>query len=78
MFSLFRSISVTLLGSIGATFVFSCGMMDLSVGAVYGLSSMVAGLPESFLAMGGKGPFGLYWSIYIAIIFAIIAGWVLK
>ena len=143
MFSLFRSISVTLLGSIGATFVFSCGMMDLSVGTVYGLSSMVAGmlmvnagmppivamlcglvvaalfgilngftintlglpafistlgtryigrgivnvisggkqiagLPESFLAMGGKGPFGLYWSIYIAVIFAIIAGWVLK
>ena len=143
MFSLLRSISVTLLGAIGATFVFSCGMMDLSVGAVYGLSSMVAGmlmvnaglppvvamlgglvvaalfgilngftintlglpafistlgtqyigrgvvnvisggkqiagLPESFLAMGGKGPFGLYWSIYIAIIFAVIAGWVLK
>ena len=44
MFSLLRSISVTLLGSIGATFVFSCGMMDLSVGAVYGLAGMVSGL----------------------------------
>ncbi len=42
MLSLFRSISVTLIGSVGATFVFSCGMMDLSIGAVYGLASMVA------------------------------------
>lgn len=143
MTSLFRSISVTLLGSIGATFVFSCGMMDLSVGAVYGLAGMVSGLlmtkagvhpalamltalvvtaafgllngviinslnlpafiatlgtqyigrgainvisggkqvsgmPAAFTALGAKGWFGIYWSIYIAIIFAVIAALVLK
>lgn len=143
MSSLFRSISITLMGSIGATFVFSCGMMDLSLGAVYGLSSMVAallmvdhgvpvvvamlagilvavlfglvngfiinklslpafittlgtqyvgrgvvnvissgkqvsGLPEAFTALGAKGPLGIYWSIYIAIAFAIVATYVLK
>ncbi len=143
MTSLFRSISVTLLGSIGATFVFSCGMMDLSVGALYGLAGMVsglmmtkagvhpvfamlvallvavifgllngliinslnlpafiatlgtqyiargtinvisggkqiAGLPDAFTMLGAKGWFGIYWSIYIAVFFAIIAAFVLK
>lgn len=143
MFSLLRSISVTLIGSIGATFVFSCGMMDLSIGSVYGLAGMVsgllmvklgvhpilamlcallvaalfglmngftinvlglpafiatlgtqyvgrgiinvisggkqiAGLPESFLAMGAKGPMGIYWSIYVAIVLGVIAALVLK
>ncbi len=143
MFSLLRSISITLLGSIGATFVFSCGMMDLSIGAVYGLAGMasgmlmaglgvqpllamlcglliavlfgllngfiinvldlpafiatlgtqyvgrgiinvisngkqVYGLPDRFLVLGGKGFFGFYWSIYIAIVLAIIAALVLK
>lgn len=143
MFSLFRSVSVTLLGSIGATFVFSCGMMDLSIGAVYGIAGMVSGmlmvnngvspvlammvailiaavvglmngfiinvldlpafiatlgtqyivrgainvissgkqisgLPESFTVLGAKGWFGIYWSIYIAIAFAIVAALVLK
>lgn len=143
MFALFRSISVTLLGSIGATFVFSCGMMDLSIGAVYGIAGMVSGmlmvnsgmhpvpamlialliaalvgllngfvinvldipafiatlgtqyivrgavnvisggiqiggLPSNFTVLGAKGWFGIYWSIYIAILFAIAAALVLK
>lgn len=143
MLSLFRSISVTLIGSVGATFVFSCGMMDLSIGAVYGLASMIAcllmtnlgthpaiailcglavaalfgllngftinvlnlpafistlgtqyigrgivnvisggkqvsGLPDDFMVLGSKGPSGIYWSIYIALIFAVIAALILK
>lgn len=143
MIALFRSISITLLGSIGATFAFSCGMMDLSAGSVYGLAGMVTaigmkdlglpvpiailagllvgvifgllngliinhfdipafiatlgtsyiargivnvisegsaytGFPDSFNALGGRGLFGIPWSIYIAFAIAIIAAWVLK
>ncbi|MCD8096795.1 MAG: ABC transporter permease [Lachnospiraceae bacterium] len=44
MTSLFRSVSITLLGAIGASFVFSCGMLDVSAGSVYGLAGMVAAL----------------------------------
>lgn len=143
MIALFRSISITLLGSIGATFAFSCGMMDLSAGSVYGLAGMVTGIamkdlglpvpvailagllvgvifgllngliinhfdipafiatlgtsyiargivnvisegsaytgfPDSFNALGGKGLFGIPWSIYIAFLIAVLAAWILK
>ena len=44
MISLFRSVSITLLGTIGASFVFSCGMMDVSSGSIYALSGMITGL----------------------------------
>lgn len=44
MVSLFRNVSITLLGVIGATFVFSCGMMDLSAGSLYGLAGMIAAI----------------------------------
>ena len=72
MFSLFRSISVTLLGSIGATFVFSCGMMDLSVGAVYGLSSMVAGM---LMVNAGMPPIvAMLCGLVVAALFGILNG----
>ena len=38
MIALFRSISVSALGAIGASFVFCCGMMDVSGGSIYGLA----------------------------------------
>ncbi|MCC8138940.1 MAG: ABC transporter permease [Lachnospiraceae bacterium] len=44
MISLFRSVSISLLGAVGASFVFSCGMMDVSAGAVYGLAGMITAL----------------------------------
>lgn len=44
MISLFRSVSITLLGTIGASFVFSYGMMDVSSGSIYALSGMITGL----------------------------------
>jgi len=143
MISLFRTVSISLLGAIGATFIFACGMMDLSAGSVYALSGMVAaismkdlglsvgvavllsllvgvviglinalivnkfeipafiatlgtqyiargivnvisegktytGFSESFNAIGGIGFLGIPWSVYIAIIISIIAGFILK
>ena len=143
MMQLFRTISITMIGAIGATFVFSCGMMDLSVGSLSGLAGIVCGIcmvdfnlpipvailaalasgaifgilngiivnnlgipafiatlgtqyiargvvnviskgkaysgfPEAFNAIGGKGPFGIMWSIYIAVILAVIAAIILK
>lgn len=144
MVSLFRTVSITLLGAIGATFAFSCGMMDLSAGSVYGLAGMVAaicmktfnipvpvailagvlmgvivgllngvivntldipafiatlgtsyiargvvnvisqgraysGLPDSFNAIGETDPLlGIPWSVYVALILAIVAALVLK
>lgn len=143
MMQLFRTISITMIGAIGATFVFSCGMMDLSVGSLSGLAGIVSGIcmvdlnlpipvailaallsgavfgvlngvivnnlgipafiatlgtqyiargvvnviskgkaysgfPDAFNAIGGKGPFGIMWSIYIAFILAVIAAIVLK
>lgn len=44
MISLFRSVSITLLGTIGASFVFSCGMMDVSSGSIYALSGMITAI----------------------------------
>lgn len=143
MMQLFRTISITMIGAIGATFVFSCGMMDLSVGSLSGLAGIMCGIcmvdlhlpipvaviialllgavfgvlngvivnnlgipafiatlgtqyiargvvnviskgkaysgfPDAFNAMGGKGPFGVMWSIYIALILSVIAAIVLK
>ena len=143
MMQLFRTISITMIGAIGATFVFSCGMMDLSVGSLSGLAGIVSGIcmvdlnlpipvailaallsgavfgvlngvivnnlgipafiatlgtqyiargvvnviskgkaysgfPDAFNAIGGKGPFGIMWSIYIAFILAVIAAIILK
>lgn len=143
MVALFRSISITLIGTIGTTFVFCCGMMDLSIGALSGLSGMVAaicmvnygvptaaaiiiallvaalfgilngiivnqfgipafiatlgtqyigrgivnvishgraynGFPDNFNFWGGFGPFGIPWSVYIALILSVIAALVLK
>ena len=143
MIALFRTVSISLLGAIGAAFCFSCGMMDLSAGSVYGLAGMVAGIfmadfglpvpvaiiagllmgvifgiingiiinylglpafiatlgtsyiargvvnvisqgsakygfPDSFTFLGGSGLLGIPWSIYIALILAVIAAYVLK
>ena len=143
MISLFRTVSITLLGALGETFVFACGMMDLSTGAVYGLSGMVVGFalrmwglpvpvaiaaglllglivgvlngfivnrfglpafiatmgtqyivrgfcnvitegeaitgfPDSFNALGSFGLFNVPWSIYIALILAVLVFLVFK
>lgn len=76
MFSLLRSISVTLLGSIGATFVFSCGMMDLSVGAVYGLAGMVSGL---LMVNQGLPPFiAMLAAFAIAVLFGLLNGFTIN
>ncbi len=143
MVSLFRTVSITLLGVIGAIFVFSCGMLDLSAGSLYGLGGMITaicmkdygapvpaaillallvgaafgmlngvivntldipafiatlgtsyiargvvsvislgkaytGFPDSFNALGGLGLFGIPWSVYIALVFAVLAALILK
>ncbi len=143
MIALFRSISVSVLGAIGASFVFCCGMMDVSGGSIYGLAGMMTaiamkewgmpvpvailvgllvgmifgmvnsliingldipafiatlgsqyiargivnvvsegrsytGFPASFNRIGEVGPLGIPWSIYISLIVAAIAAWMLK
>ena len=143
MIALFRSVSITALGAIGAAFVFCGGMMDVSAGSVYGLAGMLAaiamkdwgmpvaaailagllvgvvfglvnsliingfevpafiatlgtqyiargivnvisegrsytGFPDGFNAIGGMGFFGIPWSIYISLMVAVIAAYVLK
>ncbi|RGQ05186.1 ABC transporter permease [Blautia obeum] len=143
MIALFRTVSITLLGAIGATFLFACGMMDVSSSSIYALSGIViavlmknfglnpiiaclggllvgalaglangfivntfdipafiatlgtqyifrgvvnvvsqgsayTGFPESFSKLGGAGPLGIPWSIYIAVVVALIAAWLLK
>ena len=76
MSSLFRSISVTLLGSIGATFVFSCGMMDLSVGAVYGLAGMVSGL---LMVNAGLPPIvAMLAAFLVAALFGLLNGFTIN
>lgn len=44
MIALFRSTSITLLGTLGASFVFACGMMDVSSGSIYALAGMVCAM----------------------------------
>ena len=140
MIALFRSISITALGAIGAAFVFCGGMMDVSVGSIYGLAGMLTaiamkdwgapaavailvgllvfglinsliingfeipafiatlgtqyiargivnvisegrsytGFLDEFNAIGGMGFLGIPWSIYISLIIAVIAAYVLK
>lgn len=60
MISLFRTVSITLMGALGETFIFACGMMDLSAGSVYGLSGMITaiclkmlGLPVAVSVLAG-------------------------
>ncbi len=143
MVALSRSVSITLLGSIGATILFSCGMMDLSAGSIFGLSGVVVsicmnnyglpvsvsilfaviagalvgllngiivnsfsipafittlgtsyfargivnviskgkaytGLPDAFNALGAFGPLGIPWSVYIALVMAVLVALALK
>ena len=51
MISLFRTVSITLLGALGETFIFACGMMDLSAGSVYGLSGMIVAICLKFMGL---------------------------
>lgn len=143
MIALFRTVSITLLGAIGATFLFACGMMDVSSSSIYALSGIViavlmknvgmhpvlacicgliigalaglvngfivntfdipafiatlgtqyifrgvvnvisqgsaySGFPEGFVSLGGAGPFGIPWSIYISLVVTLIAAWIFK
>ncbi len=50
--NLLRSISVTLIGAIGMTFVLISGGLDLSVGSTLALSGMVSGYCMSVVGMG--------------------------
>ena len=61
-------------------FITTLGTQYIGRGIVNVISSgkQVSGLPQNFTVLGTKGPLGLYWSIYIAIVFAIIAALVLK
>ena len=51
MTALVRTVSITLLGTLGETFIFACGMMDLSAGSVYGLAGMIVGVSFEFLGL---------------------------
>lgn len=51
MTALFRTVSITLLGTLGETFIFACGMMDLSAGSVYGLAGMIVGVAFEYLGL---------------------------
>ena len=42
--NLLRSVSITLIGSIGVTFVLISGQLDLSVGSIMGLAGLVTGM----------------------------------
>ncbi len=143
MIALFRSTSITLLGTIGASFIFACGMMDVSSGSIYALAGMITaialkiwglnpilavlaglsvglvfglfngfvvnkfelpafiatlgtqyiarglsnvvtqgesitGFPDIFKKLGSFSPFKIPWSVYIALVLALIAFLVFK
>lgn len=42
--NLLRSISITLLGAIGVTFVLISGQMEMSIGSTMGLASLITGM----------------------------------
>jgi ribose/xylose/arabinose/galactoside ABC-type transport system permease subunit len=68
MIALLRAMSSVAIMSIGLTFVVICGEIDLSVGAMYGLAAnMLAAL---WILWG----MSFYWSILIALAFAVGAG----
>lgn len=62
MINLLRSVSITLIGAIGVTFVLISGKLDLSLGSVMGLGSLITGYclaiyqaPVILAVLGGLG-----------------------
>ncbi|MCI8526636.1 MAG: ABC transporter permease [Oscillospiraceae bacterium] len=72
MVSLFRNVSITLLGVIGATFVFSCGMMDLSAGSLYGLAGMIAAICMKDYGM--PVPVSILLALIVGALFGMLNG----
>lgn len=72
MISLFRTVSITLLGTLGASFIFACGMMDVSPGSIYALSGMVTALAMKH--MGLPVPVAIFAGLCVGVVFGIFNG----
>lgn len=76
MIALFRSVSITLLGTIGAAFIFSCGMMDVSGGSVYALSGMITGM--ALKTWGLSTPFAILAGLSVGLVFGLFNGFIVN
>lgn len=76
MISLFRTVSITLLGTLGATFVFACGMMDLSAGSVYALSGMITALAMDTYGM--PVPLSIVCGLIVGVLFGLLNGFIVN
>ena len=76
MIALFRTVSITLLGALGESFLFACGNMDLSAGAVYGLSGMVTGIALKYWGL----PTGvaILCGLLVGLAFGVINGFIVN
>lgn len=72
MISLFRTVSITLLGTLGASFIFACGMMDVSPGSIYALSGMVTAMAMKH--MGLPVPVAILAGLIVGVAFGIFNG----
>lgn len=70
MIALFRSISISALGAIGASFIFCCGMMDVSGGSIYGLAGMATAI--AMKECGMPVPFAVIMGLLTGVVFGLI------
>lgn len=76
MIALFRSVSITLLGTIGASFVFSCGMMDVSSGSIYALSGMITAM--ALTTWGLPTPAAVLAGLCVGLVFGLFNGFIVN
>lgn len=76
MISLFRTVSITLLGTLGETFIFASGMMDLSAGSVFGLAGMVTGLTLKTLGM--PVPIAIAAGLAVGLVIGLLNGFIVN
>lgn len=76
MISLFRTISITLLGALGETFIFASGMMDLSAGSVFGLAGMITGL--ALKSAGLPVPVAIMAGLAVGLIIGLLNGFIVN
>lgn len=76
MIALFRTSSITLLGALGASFIFACGMMDVSAGSVYGLSGMIVGICLKHLGL--PVPVAIVLALLVGLIIGLLNGFIVN
>ena len=76
MIALFRSTSITLLGTIGASFIFACGMMDVSSGSIYALAGMITGMALKMWNL--PVPIAILCGLCVGFVFGIFNGFIVN